>query len=174
MHRNILQIDCSEIVKAGRGSDSKLVGALASQLGYFPQFQWASSFNNLIDIASVGLIGTKAGFATAIDVQLKQVLDVAASALKDLADEAKASRAKAADAERQRVKMLVEEPGFVENVRKGWVHDGRLDCVASNGVMGELGMGLERSGDYSYVHDSICNTDFCGLTRDIMLRRPLQ
>ena len=97
------------------------------------------------------MIGTKAGFATAIDVQLKQVLDVAASALKDLADGAKASRARAADLERQRMKMLAEEPGFVENVRKGWVHDGRLDCVASSGVMGELGMGLEKSDDYSYV-----------------------
>lgn len=60
-------------MKEGRGSDSKLVSALATQLGYFPQFQWASSFNNLIDIASVGLIGTKAGFSTNLDVQIKQV-----------------------------------------------------------------------------------------------------
>lgn len=149
--RNVLTLDCSEIVKAGRGSDSKLVGALASQLGYFPQFQWASSFNNLIDIASVGLIGTKAGFATALDVQLKQVLDVAAGALKELADGAKAARARSAEEERQRIQMCKEEPDFVENVRKGWVHDGRVDCVAGNGLMGELGMGLERSDDYSYA-----------------------
>lgn len=71
--RNVLIIDCKEIIKQGRGSESKLVAALASQCGYFPQFQWASSFNNLIDIASVGLIGTKAGFATNLDVQIKQV-----------------------------------------------------------------------------------------------------
>lgn len=49
------------------------MSALASQVGYFPQFQWAQSFNNLIDIASVGLIGTKAGFSTNLDVQIKQV-----------------------------------------------------------------------------------------------------
>jgi hypothetical protein len=71
--RNVLVIDCKEIIKQGRGSESKLVAALASQVGYFPQFQWAASFNNLIDIASVGLIGTKAGFATNLDVQIKQV-----------------------------------------------------------------------------------------------------
>lgn len=73
LNRNVLIIDCQEITKLGRGSESKLVAALASQCGYFPQFQWASSFNNLIDIASVGLIGTKAGFATNLDVQIKQV-----------------------------------------------------------------------------------------------------
>lgn len=139
-------------MKAGRSSDSKLVGSLASQLGYFPQFQWASSFNNLIDIASVGLIGSKAGFATALDVQLKQVLDVAAGALKELADGAKASRARSAEEEKQRREMWAHEQGWVENVRKGRVHDGRLDCVASNGVMGELGMGLEKSDDYSCVY----------------------
>lgn len=71
--RNVLVIDCNEITKQGRGSESKLVAELASQCGYFPQFQWASSFNNLIDIASVGLIGTKAGFSTNLDVQIKQV-----------------------------------------------------------------------------------------------------
>lgn len=77
--KNIIYIDCSELVKQARGgggggsSESKLVSALATQLGYFPQFQWANSFSNLVDIASVGLIGTKAGFATNLDVQIKQV-----------------------------------------------------------------------------------------------------
>lgn len=143
--RNILIIDCSEIVKAGRGSDSKLVGELASQLGYFPQFQWASSFNNLIDIASVGLIGTKAGFSTNLDVQIKQVLDVAAAALKKLSDDAKLARERAGIVEREKLDLLKNESGFVRNVQSGNVHDGRLDCLAGNGIMGELGMGIESS-----------------------------
>jgi hypothetical protein len=147
--RNLLVIDCGEIVKAGKGSDGKLVAALASQMGYFPQFQWASSFNNLIDIASVGLIGTKAGFATNLDVQIKQILDVSANALKSLADEAKTSRDLAASEEKSRIEIYAQEPEFVNRVKNGWVHHGRLDCVASSGIIGELGMGCEPDPDDS-------------------------
>ena len=144
-------------MKEGRGSDSKLVAALASQMGYFPTFQWASSFNNLIDIASIGLIGTKAGFSTSVDVQIKQVLDVSASALKSLADEAKDSRERASTLERQRIEMAADEAHFVANVRNGMVHDGRLDCVSASGIMGELGMGLERSEYYSEIYGPSSN-----------------
>ncbi|CAD6566825.1 MAG: mitochondrial escape protein 2 [Cyphobasidiales sp. Tagirdzhanova-0007] len=155
--KNVLNIDCAQIVKEGRGSDSKLVAALASQMGYFPTFQWASSFNNLIDIASIGLIGTKAGFSTSVDVQIKQVLDVSASALKSLADEAKDSRERASTLERQRIEMAADEAHFVANVRNGMVHDGRLDCVSASGIMGELGMGLERSEYYSEIYGPSSN-----------------
>ena len=150
--RNVLIIDCGEIVKEGRSSDSKLVATLAAQMGYFPTFQWASSFNNLIDIASVGLIGTKAGFSTSLDVQIKQILDVSASALKSLADEAKSAQQRASALEQERLEMAADETVFVNNVRSGMVHDGRLDCVSSSGILGELGMGLERSGYYSEIY----------------------
>ncbi|KAK9895624.1 hypothetical protein P389DRAFT_152177 [Cystobasidium minutum MCA 4210] len=154
--KNVLIIDCQDIIKLGRGSESKLVAALASQCGYFPQFQWASSFNNLIDIASVGLIGTKAGFATNLDVQIKQILDVTSTALKSLADDAKLSRDRAAESEHQRKAMFEEQAGFVDNVRLGNIHDGRLDCVAGNGIIGELGMGIEpEPNDYGTLRESV-------------------
>lgn len=71
------------------------------------------------------------------------MLDVTATALKGLADDAKLSRERAAESEHARRAMFEEQAGFVDNVRIGNIHDGRLDCVAGNGVMSELGMGVE-------------------------------
>lgn len=36
-----------------------MVAALAAQTGYWPVFTFLNSMNNLVDIASVGLIGQK-------------------------------------------------------------------------------------------------------------------
>lgn len=55
--RKFLVIDCRELHKAA--SDSQLIGALARQVGYWPVFIFLNSMNNLIDLASVGLIGQK-------------------------------------------------------------------------------------------------------------------
>lgn len=41
------------------GSDSAMVQELARQVGYWPYFSFLSSINNMIDLASVGLIGQK-------------------------------------------------------------------------------------------------------------------
>lgn len=46
---------------------------LATAVGYYPQFVLASSLNNMIDLASMGLIGQKAGFSSSLDTQLKAV-----------------------------------------------------------------------------------------------------
>ena len=75
-----LEIDCDEIAKAGK-ADAALVTALANQTGYWPVFSWLNSLNNLIDIAAVGLIGSKAGFAAPVDAQLRQLLSVVSAAL---------------------------------------------------------------------------------------------
>jgi len=42
-----------------RDSDSKVVAALAQQTGYWPVFTLFNSMSNLIDLASVGLMGQK-------------------------------------------------------------------------------------------------------------------
>lgn len=55
--RKALIIDCRELHKAT--SDTQLVGALAGQTGYWPVFTFLNSMNNLIDLASVGLMGQK-------------------------------------------------------------------------------------------------------------------
>jgi ABC-type ATPase involved in cell division len=55
--RRALTIDCRALQNAT--SDSKLITALAKQTGYWPVFSFLNSFNQLIDLASVGLIGQK-------------------------------------------------------------------------------------------------------------------
>ncbi|PWN36183.1 uncharacterized protein FA14DRAFT_146408 [Meira miltonrushii] len=82
-----LTIHCEEIAHTAKGEDSALVPALANQVGYFPVFSWISSLNNLIDLAAVGLIGSKAGFSTPTDAQLKQVLNVTTAALANIKQE---------------------------------------------------------------------------------------
>lgn len=70
---NVLTIDLGQISKEANGVDVKLVSAIASAVGYFPQFAILSSLNGLIDLASMGLIGQKAGFSSDTASQLKQV-----------------------------------------------------------------------------------------------------
>jgi len=53
----MLTIDCAELQRAN--SDTRLVDALSRQTGYWPVFTFLDSINNLIDLASVGLIGQK-------------------------------------------------------------------------------------------------------------------
>src|ERR1700759_5242223 len=55
--RKALIIDCGELQKAS--SDTALLAGLAQQTGYWPVFTFLNSMNNLIDLASVGLIGQK-------------------------------------------------------------------------------------------------------------------
>jgi len=56
-YRKSLTIDCLELHKAT--SDSSLIGRLAQQTGYWPVFTFLNSMINLIDLASVGMIGQK-------------------------------------------------------------------------------------------------------------------
>ncbi|QRV90114.1 mitochondrial escape protein 2 [Ceratobasidium sp. AG-Ba] len=82
--RPSMKIDCAKILNAG--SDSALVQELARQTGYWPYFSFLSSINNMIDLASVGLIGQKAGFSTTTESQLRDILTVAATALQRVRD----------------------------------------------------------------------------------------
>lgn len=56
-HRKTITIDCRDLSKAS--SDAQLVAGLAKQTGYWPVFSFMNSMSNLIDLASVGLIGQK-------------------------------------------------------------------------------------------------------------------
>ncbi|CAO1635155.1 unnamed protein product [Sympodiomycopsis kandeliae] len=101
--RKVLRIDCAEIARsvgssagsatsssktsadeASRGAgkmDTALISALASEVGYYPLFSWLNSFNSMIDLAAVGLIGSKAGFSKPAEEQLGQILEVTSRAL---------------------------------------------------------------------------------------------
>lgn len=104
--------------------------------------------NGLIDLASVGLIGQKAGFSTPIDEQLRSMLDVVSTALKDTAEHFRDERKKAKQCSENDITMAAEEAHELELVRLGVWHDGRLDCIAGNGIMSELGLGIEEPTIY--------------------------
>ena len=57
-----LIIDTEQISKSAR-SDEQLVSLLSNSVNYFPQFAFLSSITGVLDLASVGLIGTKTGFS---------------------------------------------------------------------------------------------------------------
>lgn len=150
----MLLIDCEAICK--RGSDEKVVRELAAQTGYFPLFGFLSQFNNLIDLASVGLIGTKAGFATSAQEQIKSILNVTAAALTSLSTEAKSSQAmqvQQAEEKRNTKELRAEIKGKLE--QEG-LKDGRIDTLAGNGAMSELGHGIEKEAGL----DALCATYF--------------
>ncbi|KAF8599618.1 hypothetical protein BDV93DRAFT_526000 [Ceratobasidium sp. AG-I] len=77
--RPTVTIDCAKIMSAG--SDAASIQELAKQTGYRPYFSFLSSMNNMIDLASVGLIGQKAGFSTTAESQLRDILSVVGAAL---------------------------------------------------------------------------------------------
>ncbi len=89
-----LVIDCDAIAKTAK-NDSLLITSLANETGYWPVFSWLSSINNIIDLAAVGLIGSKAGFATPTDAQLKQILGVVTNALNSMNEKTQRRLAKA-------------------------------------------------------------------------------
>ncbi|CUA76051.1 Mitochondrial escape protein 2 [Rhizoctonia solani] len=78
--RPSMRIDCAKIMNAP--SDSGIVRELAKQIGYWPYFSFLTSLNNMIDLASVGLIGQKAGFSTTTETQLRDILNIADTALR--------------------------------------------------------------------------------------------
>ncbi|WVQ78611.1 hypothetical protein IAT38_000697 [Cryptococcus sp. DSM 104549] len=133
-------IDCEEIAKAK--NDSSLVSALASQTGYYPVFSFMSSLSGLIDLAAVGLIGQKAGFSTPIDQQLRQMLEIVGSALKDVSVHAQQAHQDQIECAKDEVAMVAERARKRQLIARGGWHDGRLDCVAGNGLS-ELGVGDE-------------------------------
>jgi hypothetical protein len=99
--------------------------------------------NGLIDLAAVGLIGQKAGFSTPIDQQLRQVLETVAGALKDVSSHIEQSHQDELDVQTRSAAVKREQEKRRQLIIRGGWHDGRLDCVAGNGVMSELGLGDE-------------------------------
>ncbi|KAJ3533719.1 hypothetical protein NM688_g7243 [Phlebia brevispora] len=144
-HRKALVIDVAQLSKVT--SDAALVAGLASQTGYWPVFSFLNSVNNLIDLASVGVIGQKAGLSSSLTDQLKQVLEVVGTGLRSVNVSYRKQRQK--QLEEQRVAQLraADEARTHERIVEGIWHDPRLDCVAGNGVMCELGVGDEFFGE---------------------------
>ncbi|KAK5107114.1 hypothetical protein LTR62_001704 [Meristemomyces frigidus] len=81
-HR-VLVVDCKPIQEA-RG-DSSTIDAAAGQVGYWPVFSWMNNISGLIDLASQGMTGVKAGFSETLDNQLSKIWNQTATALKSIA-----------------------------------------------------------------------------------------
>ncbi|EIM82494.1 exonuclease [Stereum hirsutum FP-91666 SS1] len=82
VERSALVIDVSELLKAN--SDTQMIASLAEQTGYWPVFSFLNDINHLVDLASVGLIGQKAGFSTSLTDQTKNILEITGTALTSL------------------------------------------------------------------------------------------
>ncbi|KAH9925242.1 RNA12 protein-domain-containing protein [Fomitopsis serialis] len=139
--RRALVIDVSELSKAT--SDAALLSSLARQTGYWPVFSVFNSLNNLVDLASVGLIGQKAGFSTTLTDQLKQILEVVGTGLGRVNTTHRKEHDRAVQNAHLAELRRAEEARVRERIREGAWHDGRVDCIAGNGVMSELGVGDE-------------------------------
>ncbi|KAG6811871.1 hypothetical protein H0H92_005447 [Tricholoma furcatifolium] len=140
-NRTAMIIDCRLLHNST--SDSQIVASLASQTGYRPVFTFLNSLNNLIDLASVGLIGQKAGLSSSLDDQLRQILAVVKTALRGVSSSHRANtKQRILRMERQMLEKE-EEERIRGAIKSGVWHDGRLDCVAGNGIMSELGIGDE-------------------------------
>lgn len=140
--KNVLTIDCEEMLRGAR-TESKLVSALASSTGYWPQFAFATSVSNLVDLATMGLIGQKAGFSASFEEQLKAILEVTGSALSSIATSIKARTATAIEQSAKRKEESGQRKAIAEQLGTDGVRDGRLDAVAGPGVVAELGGGIE-------------------------------
>jgi len=82
--------------------------------------------------------------STSTQDQLRQVLTVVTSALNSVSASRRAYIKKDIECEEARRLKGLEAEQRREAVKNGTWHDGRIDCVAGNGVISELGVGIER------------------------------
>ena len=88
-----------------------------------------------------------AGLSSSLPEQLKEILDVVGKGLsRGNASQQKARERRAKQAELTAAKNKDREL-IRERIEEGLWHDGRIDAVCGNGVMSELGIGIERFGE---------------------------
>ncbi|KAI0005857.1 RNA12 protein-domain-containing protein [Russula compacta] len=144
--RPVLIIDCTELQRAN--SDTRLLDVLSRQTGYWPVFTFLTSMNNLIDLASVGLIGQKAGLVSALPDQVKQILEVVGTALRSVSS----TRRKQVLQSHKYASRVEEEKRTAEQIqeriRRGVWHDPRMGSIVGGGIVAELGVGDEPFGEH--------------------------
>lgn len=88
-----------------------------------------------------------AGLSSSLTDQLHQILEVVGTALKGVSASHRADiQRRLQEREREEARER-EDEWRRERIKEGIWHDGRLDCVAGNGVMSELGIGDEMFGE---------------------------
>lgn len=88
-----------------------------------------------------------AGLSSSLGDQLKEVLEVVGTGLRAVNTSYRKRRQREIEEERIAEIAAKEEAKLKERIRKGIWHDPRLDCIAGNGVMSELGVGDEWFGE---------------------------
>lgn len=79
--------------------------------------------------------------------QIKQILEVVGRGLSNV----HAYHEKEVEYEAKRREFLRRQQERIKQMQRGEWHDGRLDCVAGNGIMSELGIGDEKFGSDDVV-----------------------
>jgi hypothetical protein len=93
--RTKLIIDCKHIQEAS--SESKIIAAAASQVGYRPVFSFMNTISGWIDMVAQGATGVKMGFSETLETQLVKILNNTGTALKQIALEGRKKSDKDAD-----------------------------------------------------------------------------
>ncbi|KAK9450796.1 RNA12 protein-domain-containing protein [Limtongia smithiae] len=82
-YHNTLSLDCERLAESR--SDALFIKELATQTGYFPVFPWMNNISSFVDLIVQGVIGQKAGFSETLDTQVQNVLESAATAIRNIA-----------------------------------------------------------------------------------------
>lgn len=82
--------------------------------------------------------------STSTSDQLRQILSVVTSALKSVSSSHKRSIQHDIEREERRRLREAEKERCRKEILQGRWHDGRIDCVAGNGLISELGVGVEK------------------------------
>ncbi|KAF7292929.1 hypothetical protein MIND_01192000 [Mycena indigotica] len=145
--RTVLTIDCRELQDAT--SDVQVIDILARQVGYWPVFSFLNSINQIVDMVTVGIMGQKANISSSnsLPEQLRSMLLIVRSAIKSVGGSHKRDAERHAQRAAQKEELAQANARRMERIQRGAWHDGRLDCVAGNGVMAELGVGDEAFDD---------------------------
>lgn len=87
------------------------------------------------------------GLSNSLPEQIKQILDVVTIALRSVSSSHRAAITKHIQDEQAEEARRIEELRRRQSILAGTWHDGRLDCIAGNGVISELGVGDELFSD---------------------------
>ncbi|KAF9357188.1 mitochondrial escape protein 2 [Mortierella sp. AD094] len=104
---NKVVIDCEELANAR--SESEVLSSLATQIGYYPLFQFIPTMINMLDVAvAAATSGQKSGLAPSFSGQLQKILDSLTVALQE-ASPTKGMSNSSVDLILKRIEATIEE-----------------------------------------------------------------
>ncbi|KAF7319445.1 hypothetical protein HMN09_00283000 [Mycena chlorophos] len=141
--RIVLTIDFRELQDAT--SEVQVINILARQVGYRPVLSFMNSFNNVVDMLTVGLMGHKANLRSShsLPEQIRSMLLVVRNAIKSVGGSLRRKGQHEAHRAAQGEDLARANATREQRIVHGVWHDGRLDCVAGTGIIAELGVGDE-------------------------------